>query len=136
MAKMRVIGIDYGLSKSGVSISDPLRKIALPYKTIRYKNENEFFKIILDICNDKNINDIVFGYPKNMNNELNEMTNIIDKFKERFESKNFNFFIEDERLTSQYAQKILLSQGISTGKNKEKIDLIASTLILQSFLDR
>lgn len=133
---MRVIGIDYGLSKSGISISDPSRKIALPYKTIRYKDEKEFFEIILEICSDKNISDIVFGYPKNMNNDLNQMTDIIDNFKERFENKNFNIFIEDERLTSQYAQKILLSQGINTGKNKEKIDLIASTLILQSFLDR
>lgn len=133
---MRVIGIDYGLSKSGISISDPSRKIALPYKTIRYKDEKEFFEIILEICCDKNISDIVFGYPKNMNNDLNQMTDIIDNFKERFENKNFNIFIEDERLTSQYAQKILLSQGVNTGKNKEKIDLIASTLILQSFLDR
>jgi len=133
---MRVIGIDYGLSKSGISISDPSRKIALPYKTIRYKDEKEFFEIILEICSDKNISDIVFGYPKNMNNDLNQMTDIIDNFKERFENKNFNIFIEDERLTSQYAQKILLSQGVNTGKNKEKIDLIASTLILQSFLDR
>ena len=133
---MRVIGIDYGLSKSGISISDPSRKIALPYKTIRYKDEKEFFEIILEICSDKNISDIVFGYPKNMNNDLNQMTDIIDSFKERFENKNFNIFIEDERLTSQYAQKILLSQGVNTGKNKEKIDLIASTLILQSFLDR
>ena len=133
---MRVIGIDYGLSKSGISISDPSRKIALPYKTIRYKDEKEFFEIILEICSNKNISDIVFGYPKNMNNDLNQMTDIIDNFKERFENKNFNIFIEDERLTSQYAQKILLSQGVNTGKNKEKIDLIASTLILQSFLDR
>ncbi len=133
---MRVIGIDYGLSKSGISISDPSRKIALPYKTIRYKDEKEFFEIILEICSDLNISDIVFGYPKNMNNDLNQMTDIIDNFKERFENKNFNIFIEDERLTSQYAQKILLSQGVNTGKNKEKIDLIASTLILQSFLDR
>lgn len=133
---MRVIGIDYGLSKSGISISDPSRKIALPYKTIRYKDEKEFFEIILEICSDKNISDIVFGYPKNMNNDLNQMTDIIDNLKERFENKNFNIFIEDERLTSQYAQKILLSQGVNTGKNKEKIDLIASSLILQSFLDR
>ena len=133
---MRVIGIDYGLSKSGISISDPSRKIALPYRTIRYKDEKEFFEIILEICSDKNISDIVIGYPKNMNNDLNQMTDIIDNFKERFENKNFNIFIEDERLTSQYAQKILLSQGVNTGKNKEKIDLIASTLILQSFLDR
>jgi putative Holliday junction resolvase len=133
---MRVIGIDYGLSKSGISISDPSRKIALPYKTIRYKDEKEFFEIILEICSELNISDIVFGYPKNMNNDLNQMTDIIDNLKERFENKNFNIFIEDERLTSQYAQKILLSQGVNTGKNKEKIDLIASTLILQSFLDR
>ena len=133
---MRVIGIDYGLSKSGISISDPSRKIALPFKTIRYKDEKEFFEIILEICSDKNISDIVIGYPKNMNNDLNQMTDIIDNLKERFENKNFNIFIEDERLTSQYAQKILLSQGVNTGKNKEKIDLIASTLILQSFLDK
>ena len=49
---------------------------------------------------------------------------------------NFNVFLQDERLSSESAKKIMHEQNIKTGKNKEHIDLIASTIILQSFLDK
>ena len=57
---------------------------------------------------------------------------------ERRELKNLNFnvFLQDERLSSESAKKIMHEQNIKTGKNKEHIDLIASTIILQSFLDK
>ena len=64
------------------------------------------------------------------------MTKLVDDFFEELKNLNFNVFLQDERLSSESAKKIMHEQNIKTGKNKEHIDLIASTIILQSFLDK
>ena len=60
----------------------------------------------------------------------------LDEIFEELNNLNFNVFLQDERLSSESAKKIMHEQNIKTGKNKEHIDLIASTIILQSFLDK
>ena len=72
----------------------------------------------------------------NWNNKKNEMTKLVDDLFEELKNLNFNVFLQDERLSSESAKKIMHEQNIKTGKNKEHIDLIASTIILQSFLDK
>ena len=86
------------------------------------------------IAND--VKSFVIGYPLNMNNKKNEMTELVDQFKADLIKMNFKVYLQDERLSSESAKKIIHQQNIKTGENKEKIDLIASTIILQSFLDK
>ena len=64
------------------------------------------------------------------------MTEIIDKFKVDMESNDFEIYLEDERLSSQYAKKIMIQQDIKTGKNKEMVDVLSASIILQTYLDR
>ena len=64
------------------------------------------------------------------------MTQLVDQFKADLIEMNFKVHLQDERLSSESAKKIIQQQSIKTGENKEKIDLIASTIILQSFLDK
>jgi putative Holliday junction resolvase len=64
------------------------------------------------------------------------MTEIIDKFKVVMESNDFEIYLEDERLSSQYAKKIMIQQDIKTGKNKEMVDVLSASIILQTYLDR
>jgi len=71
-----------------------------------------------------------------MNNKKNKMTELVDDFFQELKNMNFNVFLQDERLSSESAKKIMHEQNIKTGENKEQIDLIASTIILQSFLDK
>ena len=71
-----------------------------------------------------------------MNYEKNEMTKIIDLFKEDMQKAGFEVFLEDERLSSEYAKKVMIEQNIKTGKNKELVDLTAASIILQTYLDR
>ena len=71
-----------------------------------------------------------------MNNKKNDMTLLVDKFKDELTALGFKVFLQDERLSSESAKKIMHEQNIKTGNNKEKIDLIASTIILQAFLDK
>ena len=132
----RIIGIDFGLSKVGIAISDPSGIISMPLETIRYKNQKELIEVIKKIALEKNVKKLVIGYPLNMNFKENNMTEIIDKFKIVMENNNFAIHLEDERLSSQYAKKIMIQQDIKTGKNKEMVDVLSASIILQTYLDR
>ena len=132
----RFIGIDFGLSKVGLSISDPLKIISIPLKVIKYKNRKELLRKLQEIALENDVKSFVIGYPLNMNNKKNEMTKLVDDFFVELKNLNFNVFLQDERLSSESAKKIMREQNIKTGNNKEHIDLIASTIILQSFLDK
>ena len=132
----RIIGIDFGLSKVGVAISDPLGVISMPLEVIRYKNQEALIKSIKKITIEKRVEILVIGYPLNMNFKENEMTKIIDKFKTTMEKNGFTIYLEDERLSSEYAKKIMIQQDIKTGKNKEMVDILAASIILQTYLDR
>ncbi len=132
----RFIGIDFGLSKVGLSISDPLKIISIPLKVIKYKNRKELLRKLQEIALENDVKSFVIGYPLNMNNKKNEMTKLVDDFFVELKNLNFNVFLQDERLSSESAKKIMRAQNIKTGNNKEHIDLIASTIILQSFLDK
>ena len=132
----RLIGIDFGLSKVGLSISDPLKIISIPLKVIKYKKREELLSKLQEIAMENDVKSFVIGYPLNMNNKKNEMTKLVDDLSEELKNLNFNVFLQDERLSSESAKKIMHELNIKTGKNKEHIDLIASTIILQSFLDK
>ena len=133
---MKVIGIDFGLSKVGLAISDPSGIIALPLKVILYKNKEDLLSELKDISKEKNVNKFVIGYPISMNYKENEMTKIIDIFKQDMENMNFEVILEDERLSSEYAKKIMIEQDVKVSRNKEMVDLTAASIILQTYLDR
>jgi putative Holliday junction resolvase len=132
----RFIGIDFGMSKVGLAISDPSKIISMPLKVLRYKNPKNLIEDLQVVATENNVDTFVVGYPLNMNNEKNEMTSLVDNFKDELIDLGFKVFLQDERLSSESAKKIMREQNIKTGNNKEKIDLIASTIILQSFLDK
>ncbi len=132
----RLIGIDFGLSKVGLSISDPLKIISIPLKVIKYKKRDDLLSRLKEIAIENDVKSFVIGYPLSMNNKKNEMTKLVDDLYEELINLNFKVFLQDERLSSESAKKIMHEQKIKTGKNKEQIDLIASTIILQSFLDK
>jgi putative Holliday junction resolvase len=130
------LGIDFGLSKVGLAISDPLKIISMPLKVLRYKNSKNLIENLQAVALENNVDTFVVGYPLNMNNKKNDMTLLVDKFKDELTALGFKVFLQDERLSSESAKKIMHEQNIKTGNNKEKIDLIASTIILQAFLDK
>ena len=133
---MKVIGIDFGLSKVGLAISDPSGIIALPLKVLRYKDKKDLLSELQGISKEKNVNKFVIGYPISMNYKENEMTKIIDSFKQDMENLNFEVILEDERLSSEYAKKIMIEQDVKVSRNKEMVDLTAASIILQTYLDR
>ena len=132
----RIFGIDFGLSKVGISVSDPNKLISFPLKVIRYKKIDDLINEIIVLSKEKNANIIVLGYPLSMNFKKNDMTKRIEDFKVLLEEYKFKVFLQDERLSSESAKKTMIDENIKIGHNKEKVDLIASTIILQTFLDK
>ena len=101
----KFIGIDFGLSKVGLSISDPLKIISIPLKVIKYKNRKELLSKLQEIALENDVKSFVVGYPLNMNNKKNEMTKLVDDFFVELKNLNFNVFLQDERLSSESAKK-------------------------------
>ena len=130
----RAIGIDYGDVRVGLALSDPMRIIAKPLLTLQ--NNDDLIKEISLLVKEKNVTDLIVGYPLGMKGQITDQTKKVDKFISILEN-NFNIPITaiDERLSSVSAKTALIKQGIKTGMNKAKIDETSAAIILQEFLD-
>ena len=95
------------------------------------------FHVLIVIVLSLEVDVIVLGYPKNMNNTLSDMARIVLEFKDKLESKfNIPVILEDERLTSKISNDILINGNVRREKRKGVVDSVASQVILQSYLDR
>ena len=132
----RVLALDYGDSKIGVAISDPMRIIAKPIKVIKNSNFNSVLKEINYIIIEFKIKEILIGFPITLKNKKSLQTEKVIKFidllKENIELPIHSY---DERLTSKMAINSLILQGVKTGHNKEDIDKTAAAIFLQNYLD-
>ena len=135
---MRYLGLDLGSRTLGVSISDKTGLIANTYTVIRHNEEyDKLIDEVKNIVKLESIDRIVLGYPKNMNGSIGEKAKLSEEFKKKLEDNiGIEVILEDERMTSQIANSILLEGDISRKKRKGKVDKVAATIILQSYLDR
>ncbi len=133
---MRYIGLDLGTKTLGISLSNGV--IATNFKTIRHNEDYDYLVLeVKKIVEEKKIDKIVLGFPKNMNNSIGERAKITLEFKDKLEkSIGLEVIMEDERLTSCVANQVLIQADTSRKKRKERVDGVASVIILQSYLDR
>ena len=128
---MRILGFDLGTRTLGISISDYTNTIATTYKTIRF-NEREYDSIIPEIKNivhEFNVQKIVLGLPKNMNNSIGDRGLETLEFKKKLEdSLNIEVIMQDERLTTVQATNYMLEADISRKKRKKKVDSLAANI--------
>jgi len=134
---MRIMGIDYGEKRIGVAISDPLGITAQGLPTIERTNIQEDIQKILNIIREKEVNEIVVGLPKHMNNMLGEKAQAVLAFVDLIK-KHVNIPVNtiDERLSTVRAHRAMLEGDLSRKKRKDRVDMIAAQLILQNYLDR
>ncbi len=134
---MRILGLDLGTKTLGLAISDRLGLIANPYKTIKFNNKEELLISLDEIINKEQITKIVLGNPKNMNNSETIASKRSIDFKNIIEKRyNLEVVLVDERLSTQEAEKILISGDMSRSKRKNVIDKMAATIILANYLNR
>jgi len=132
-----LIGLDLGTKTIGVAVSDIIRSVATPIKTIKRKKFSIDSDQLLGIISIKNCCGIVFGLPKNMDGSEGPRAQATRAFARNFSKKTtlpISFW--DERLSTVAAEKALLEADTTRKRRAEVIDHVAAAYILQGFLDR
>jgi putative holliday junction resolvase len=134
---MRYLGLDYGTKTLGLSLSDSTMLIASSLKVIRYNSIDELFTMLDNVIKEYKIDGFVLGYPLNMDGTFSDRTRQTLEFKKDLEKRyKIEVNLMDERLTTVQAEKMLIKNDTTRRKRKEVIDKLASTIILQSYLDK
>lgn len=132
---MRYLGLDLGTKTLGLAITDKLGIISSPYKVLRYNNIDELINELLIIINEEEVDELVLGLPKNMDNSMGFASERSLKFKELLETKTTKkIHLVDERLSTVEAEKFLISTDTSRNKRKKIIDAYAANVILDTYL--
>lgn len=136
---MRILGLDYGSKTVGVAVSDPLGFTAQGVEIIRRKSENKMRQTLArieELIAQYQVEEIVLGLPKNMNNTLGDRAEKSLELKETLERRTgLPVVMWDERLTTVSANRVLMETGVRRENRKEHVDKIAAVFILQGYLD-
>ena len=135
---MRYLGLDLGSRTLGVAVSDKTGLIASNYTVIRHNEEYD--KLIEDVkklVDELEIDTVVLGFPKNMNNTLGPKGELsLDFQKKLLKELDIPVVLQDERLTTKSAHDILIEGNMSRKNRKKVVDSMAASIILQSYLDK
>lgn len=136
---MRIMGLDYGTKTVGVAISDALKITAQGIETIQRKEENKLRKTcarIEQLIKEYEVEKIVLGFPKHMNNDVGERAEKSLEFKAMLERRTgLEVVMWDERLTTVAAERMLIESSVRRENRKQYVDKIAAVFILQGYLD-
>lgn len=133
----RILAIDYGKKRVGIAVTDPLQIIANKLTTVASQELTQFLE---DYFAKEDVERVIIGYPRQMNNEASESVRYINPFLVNFQRKFPHMPIEqvDERFTSKMAFQTMIDAGLKKKdrQNKETIDAVSATILLQSYLEQ
>ena len=133
----RILGIDYGTRRIGVSLSDPLQIIAQPFTTL--PNDGKTLDRICELVDKEKVEAIVVGMPLNLKGEKAQKAQEVEQFIDLLVEKTSVEIIRwDERFTTTIAHQTMLDMGTKRGErrsDKGRIDAMAAAILLQSYLD-
>jgi len=133
----RIIGIDYGLKRVGIAVTDPLKIICTPLTVI---SADDLLSWLTTYLKSEEVEAIVIGMPLRLNGEHTHITEDVIKVEKVMREKWPEITINtmDERLTSKMAKQSLIDSGVPKQKRKEKgaLDSVSASLILQSYLEK
>ena len=133
---MKILGIDYGSVRTGIAVSDDLTLTAQGLSTISEAGMKKLAEKVALIAAEENADEIVLGFPKNMNGTVGERGEKTKRFKELLETLlSVPVILWDERLTTVYAHNIMNAVNVRGKKRKNEVDRLAATIILQDYLD-
>ena len=133
----KIMGLDIGEKRIGIALSDPLRITAQGLESYQVRGEEEDIAYIKALCEKYGVEQIVCGLPKNMNGTIGPQAEKISAFAEKLkEETGREMIMEDERLTTVFAQRTLIEADVSRAKRRKVVDKLAAVAILQGYLDR
>ncbi|MFC2075586.1 Holliday junction resolvase RuvX [candidate division KSB1 bacterium] len=132
----RVLAIDYGDRRVGLAVSDPDRLISFPRGFITWSGKRELMGKLAEFCRENEIGTVVVGLPRSLNGEEGPRAQLTRKWAgELQQTLKLEISFWDERFSSRQAQREIHSMGERVGKRKGRVDEIAASLLLQSYLD-
>ena len=133
----KILAIDYGTKRVGLAVTDDLQIIASGLTTV---HSSKLIEFLLEYCTKEDVECIVVGEPKTLQNKITDSTESIENFVRHLKKKFPSIKIDriDERFTSKIAQQAILQSGVSKQKrkNKELIDEVSAIIILQDYLEQ
>jgi putative pre-16S rRNA nuclease len=133
----RIMAIDYGRKRSGIAVTDELQIIATGLTTVASHDLLQFLK---DYITKEKVDCFVIGEPRQMNNQPSESLSYIKPFVSRLKQEFPLIPVEmmDERFTSKMAFQTMIDGGLKKKdrRDKELVDTISATIILQSFMEQ
>ena len=136
---MRILGLDYGSRTVGVAVSDPLLLTAQGLETITRERESHLrrtYARIEELIREYQVERIVLGYPKNMNDTEGERVQKTKEFRDALERRTgLDVVLWDERLSTVASERTLIEGGVRRENRKKYVDKLAAVWILQGYLD-
>ena len=134
--KCRLIGLDLGSKRIGVSICDEKQLIATPYKTIHKSKNNELIEELKNIIQENDIKAIIIGYPLNMDGSLGSSAQSVNDVSKNIDKEiNVDVCLWDERLSTVGAFNLTSQLDVNVSKREKNIDQNAAAFILQGAID-
>ena len=130
----KVMALDVGTKRIGIALSDYLQVIAIPHSYISRNPENKALEEIYKIAKENNVEKIIVGVPKNMDDSIGFQAQDCIDFSQKIHG--FDIILEDERLTSEEAESRLRERKIDFKKNKGLVDMESAGVILEQYLNR
>lgn len=131
----RLMGLDLGSKTIGVALSDPLGYTAQGHSVIQRQSKEKDLLQLQEIIVEYDVGGIILGLPKNMNNSIGPQAEQSLAFAEELRTRfNMKVVLWDERLSSRAANNLLQQSGRNNEKRRRLIDMVAATLILESYL--
>jgi len=130
------MGLDVGDKTIGVALSDPMFLIANPLETIKREKASLDIKRLVEIIDEYDVETIVVGLPKNMNNSIGPQSMKVMSFVDLLKKQTDKEIIyQDERMTTIQSERVLIDMDVRRENRKKHIDKIAASFILQTYLD-
>ena len=130
----KVMALDIGTKRIGIALSDYLQMIAVPHSYIMRQPEKNALDEIYKIAKENNVEKIVVGVPKNMDDTIGHQAQDCIDFSQKI--IGFDIILEDERLTSEEAEERLRERKVDFRKNKGLVDIESACVILEQYLGR
>ncbi len=131
----RLLAIDYGSSKIGIALSDPLKILAKEYEVIWQKETENVVETIAQMCKKNQVEKIILGMPVSLDGKLNGQAQVVENFKAEIEVIGLPIICVDERYSTKRAEEMMREQKKTEEEIRLFSDAVAARVILQDYLD-
>lgn len=133
---MRVMALDYGMSRTGVALSDAMGLIASPYKVIPSKNYEKLLLAVGETLREVAPDKVILGFPGRTDGAKSEMCLRVERFRDELKARfGVDAELIDEKYTTVIASQMLHMGGVKAKEQRKTIDAAAAAVLLQGYLD-